>query len=293
MQRFKRLGVFLHNSPSDEAALSYAGIFATLAQSEHVIAIHVREPDEDDSADPDPAAFAEETRRRLPDPVAKITEVEVHSGTGVGEILQCAQKFDLDMVVVGRRLPSDQLGIGADFARLARKAPCNVLIVPERVHTHLSRISVAVDFSPHSERALEQGLAIARGSGDAQPQVLVHTNAHVGYGYSKLGLNLHEAISERIAANTKKLEELVARMNTTGVKVAVTATASDDHAAAIHEVAVANKMDMIVVGSRGHGSIILLGSTAERILHQSLLPVLIVKQKGETVPVLEALFGAG
>jgi nucleotide-binding universal stress UspA family protein len=52
-------------------------------------------------------------------------------------------------------------------------------------------------------------------------------------------------------------------------------------------------MDMIVVGSRGlsRSAAAILGSTAERVLTCSPLPVLIVKRKGETVHLLDALLG--
>ncbi len=290
MQRFKKLGVFLHNSPSDSAALAYAGVFATLAQSESVLGVHVREPQEGDGADPELATFEAAVRKQLPPTVAQITKVEVHEGTGVGEILRSARDLDLDMIVVGRRLPSDQLGVGSDFSRLARKAPCNVLVVPQYARPHLGRVCVPVDFSEHSKRALAQAVVIAKASGDAHPQLVVHSNSSIGYGYSKLGLNLPEAIAERQQATRLQLEEFVADLDTAGIDVELVCTTADEAETAILEVAVAHKMDLILVGSRGTGSLFMLGSTAERVLHTSVLPVLIVKEKGETTPILDVLF---
>lgn len=289
MKRFRRLGVFLHNSPADAAALAYAGVFATLAQSESMLCVHVREPERPD--DPEVPAFEAEVRRQLPDAVAQITKVEVHEGTGVPEILRSARDLDLDMVIVGRRLPSDQLGIGSNFARLARKAPCNVLVVLQDARPHLGRVLVAIDFSAHSKRALEQGIAIARASGVARPQLIVHSNSSIGYGYAKLGVTLPEAIAERQQVLREKLEAFVADLDTAGLDVELVPTCSDHAETAILEVAVARKMDLVVIGSRGTGSVFMLGSTTERVVHDALLAVLIVKNKGETVPILDALFG--
>jgi nucleotide-binding universal stress UspA family protein len=292
MQTYRKLGVFLHDSPADDAALAFAGVLATLAQSDSVLCVRVREPDSE-GPDPDVAAFEAAVRSRLPDEVSRITQVEIRGGTGVAEILRGARDLDLDMMVVGRRLSSDQLGIGTSFARLAHKAPCNVLVVPEGATPHLGRVLVPIDFSAHSKRALEQGLELARASGDAQPQLVMHSNSPVGYGYTKLGMSLAEAIAERERDTRQRLVDFVADLDTTGVEVEQVCTTAEDTEAAICEVAVARKMDLILVGSRGQSGIFLLGSTAERLLHKSMLPVLIVKEKGETVPFLDALFGTG
>lgn len=292
MQRFKQLGVFLHGSPADDAALDYTSRIAALAGSRSVFCVYVRES-EQEAKDPDPATFEAEVRQRLPKDVAGITQVEVHTGTGVPEILRAARDTGIDMIIVGRRLPSEQLGIGSAFARLARKAPCNVLVVPVHSRPHLERVFVPIDFSEHSKRALEQAVAIARSSGSSKPQLVVHSNSTVGYGYAKLGMSLREAIKQREQTTLEQIRDFICDVDTSGFDVDLICTCSENLELAIREVAVARKMDLIVIGSRGTGSVFLLGSTAERLLLQSVLPVLIVKEKGETVHILDALFGSG
>ena len=290
MQQFKKLGVFLHDSPADTTALAYAGTIATLSKSESVHCIHVPEV-EHSEPDVDVAALEAEVRRQLPAPVAAITKVEVHTGKGVTEILRTARNDELDLVIVGRRLPSEQLGIGTAFARLARKAPCSVLVVPSQARPHLERVFVAVDFSDRSKLALEQGIEIARHSGGDHPQLVVHSNFTVGYGYRKLGVTLSEAVAEREGVCQRQLHEFVTGVDATGIDVELVCTSAQQTEVAIQEVAVARKMDLMVLGSRGVSSVFMLGSVAERVLAHSLLPVLIVKEKGETVAILDALFG--
>ena len=290
MERFKKLGVFLHDSPADETALAYTAAIASLGRSESVYCIHVRDPELDED-DPDSATLEADVHRALPDAVAKITKVEVHRGTGVAEILRSARDDELDLIIIGRRLPSEQLGIGSAFARLARKAPCSVLVVPLQARPHLERLFVPVDFSAHSKMALEQAIAIARIGGAAKPQLAVHSNFTVGYGYSKLGLKLSEAIAKRETVCNTQLREFVADVDTSGLDVEFVCTNSQDPEVVIQEAAIARKMDLIVIGSRGTGSVFMLGSTAERILLHSVLPVLVVKKKGETLPILDVLFG--
>ncbi|MBU0637805.1 MAG: universal stress protein [Planctomycetes bacterium] len=292
MDRFRRLGVFLDESPADAEALAFTGRFAALADSESVLCIHVRDRrGEASGPDPEVSAFEARVLAQLPEAVAKRTKVEVHSGSGIAEILRSARDLELDLIIVGRRLPAEQMGVGSTFTRLARKAPCSVLIVPNHVRTHLSRLLVPVDFSEHSHLAAETALAIARSSGAAHPQVIVQTIYSIGYGFKKTAVSLTEAVARRESVAHQKIAEFVAKLDTSGVEFESICTCSERTADAVHELAAVLKMDAIVVGSRGLSTpaVVLLGATAEKILLSSPLPVLVVKRKGETTHLLDAL----
>lgn len=291
MQRFKKIGVFLHDSPSDDGALAFAARFASLAQSESVHCVHVHENGSSDTPEPEPAQFEAKVRSQLPDEIARKTTVQLSAGSGVSEILRCARDQELDLVCVGRRLPSAQLGIGSSFARLARKSPCNVLVVPHHVSPHMSRLIVPVDFSDHAKLAVEQAIAIAHASGKERAEILVHSVVSVGYGYQKLGLSLHEAGTQLEVKTRERLNKFVAGFDTKGVKLDTISTCSETVEQSIHDLATVRKMDMIVVGSRGQttSAAVLLGGTAEKIMLGSPLPTLVVKNKGETVSLLNAL----
>jgi nucleotide-binding universal stress UspA family protein len=85
--------------------------------------------------------------------------------------------------------------------------------------------------------------------------------------------------------------EFLARLNVGGLKLQTIITSSSRPDEAIIALAVAHKVDMVMVGSRGRTSPwdVLLGSTAERIAMHCPLPVLIVKKKGETLDLLKAI----
>jgi nucleotide-binding universal stress UspA family protein len=257
--------------------------------------VHVREPGAPGEPDPDPAVFQRETLSRLPRTVADRAKVEVHRAVGIPAILRSARDLALDLVVVGRRLPSEQIGIGSAFTRLARKCPCTVLVVPNYARVHLNRILVPVDFSQHSKLALEQALGIARASGSARPEVVVQSVFSVHYGYRKTSGSLHEAVREREQLTRARLDEFVRGVDKRGIELETVCMCSEQVETAIHELAAVRKMDMIVIGSRGSGwtAAVLLGATAERILVTSALPVLIVKEKGETTHLLNTLLGEG
>ena len=295
MQNFRRIGVFLHDSPGDGEALAFAARVAELANSESVLCIHVRDSDEAEDSPPNAKEFQAQILKQLPAAIASRTKVELHSGEGVPAILRGARDLELDLVVVGRRLPSEQLGIGSKFTRLARKCPCNVLVVPNHTRTHLGRMLVPIDFSQHAKMALERAIALARSSGEPHPEVVAHSIYSIGYGYKKTGTSLPKAAGELEEITQNKLKEFVGEVDTTGVAFDTICTCAESIESAVHDLAAVRKMDMIVVGSRGLSwpAAALLGSTAERILVTSPLPVLIVKEKGETTHLLNALLGDG
>ena len=297
MKQYRRIGVFLTGSPADDEALALAGRFAAVAESEKVLCVYVH------GGGPETAGAKsvniEELRERvigaLPDDVAARAEVEVHEGSGIAEILRSARDLGLDLVVKGRRLPAHQAAVGSAFTKLARKSPCSVLIVPNYCRPHISRVLVPVDFSEHAKLALEAALEIARAGAakDERPQVLAHTVYCAGYGYHRLGMDRDEAIAKQAEVTQRKLDEFLEGVDTSGVQFETICTCSEDTAASVHELAAARKMDLVVVGSRGLSATAaaILGGTAEQILQHAPLPVLIVKRKGETVGLLNALLG--
>lgn len=298
MKQYRRIGVFLTGSPADDVALAFAGRFAAVAQSEKVLCVYVHGGGPEGA--PSQSINIDDLRQHvigvLPDDVAAHAEVEVHEGHGVAEILRSARDLELDLVVKGRRLPAHQAAVGSACTKLARKSPCSVLIVPNYCRPHVSRILVPVDFSAHSKLALTAALEIARaGAVDGeQPQVLVQTVYYAGYGYHMLGMDRGQAIAKQAEVTQQSLDEFLADVDTSGVQFETIRTCSEDTAAAVHELAAARKMDMIAVGSRGLSptAAAILGGNAERILLHAPQPVLIVKRKGETVGLLNALLRA-
>ena len=296
MKQYQRIGVFLTGSPADDVALGFAGRCAEAEGAEKILCVYV--PDNGLEETGDQVIDINELREKivglLPASVSNLVEVEVHQSGGIAEILRSARDLELDLIVKGRRLPAHQEAIGSAITKLVRKAPCSVLVVPNYCRPHVSRILVPVDFSEHSKLALAAALEIARASrDDQQAQVLVQSVYCVGYGYHKLGLDLEQAIAKRAEVTQEKLDEFLADIDTSGVQFEAICTCSEDTALAVHELAAARKMDMIVVGSRGLSptAAAILGGTAERIMLHSPQPVLVVKQKGETTSLLNALLG--
>lgn len=291
MERLRKLGIYLNDEPGDNEALAFAGLLARLTKPESIHCIHVRGIEESAGGPaPDPGAIRRRLLEALPADVAGGAEIHVSAATGLPEILRTARDRDLDLLVVGRRLPNDQLGVGTAFYRLARKTPCDVLVAPVGARAHLSRLLVLVDGSAHSRMALETALQLAR-AGGGKPQVLVQSVYGVTYGYHYEGTSLEEARRHREALQREKIEAFLADVDTTGVEFEVVYTCSLNISATAYDLASARHMDAIVIGSRGATlpAIALLGGTTERVLLNAPIPVLLVKRKGETFRFLDAV----
>ncbi len=291
MKALRKLGMYLNDEPGDKETLAFAGLLARLGKPDSIYCIHVRGiEDPVDTPAPEHDRIRRQLLESLPEDMANGIEIHVSEATGLQEMLRTARDRDLDMIVVGRRLPNDQMGLGAAFYRLARKTPCDVLVVPAGARAHLSRLLVLVDGSEHSRMALETAIHIARTSGE-RPQVLVQSVYSVGYGYSYTGKTFEGAAHQMETVTRTRIEEFLADVDTSRVDFNVVYTCSLDIAGASYNLASAGNMDAIVIGSRGATlpAIALLGGTTERVLLNAPVPVLLVKRKGETFGFLNAV----
>ncbi len=292
MKELKRLAVYLDEWADDKDVLAFAGRIALLAESESILCVYLQRHHPDA-----PGAVKHEqfVKSHLPAELHDRLTLEVHQTGAVDVVLKAARDQELDLVLAGRSLPSNQVAVGNAFNRLSRKAPCSVFLIPQDAHVHLSRVLVPVDFSEHSRLAIDAALDIARSSEEATPQVVVQTVFCVDYGYSKSGLTLEEASERMEDLARKRLAAFVADIDTSGVDFELVCSCSEVPEHAISDLAASRKMDMICVGSRGvtSSAVALLGGTAERIIAAVAKPVLIVKRKGETARLLDVLLGRG
>jgi nucleotide-binding universal stress UspA family protein len=292
MGQFTNMGVFLSGAPADEAVLEFAAHMARLG-TRRIYCIHLGDagPFSMEAA-PDLAALQDRVKAALPREVAEHTTCEVQLGRSLIDLYQAARDKDLDLIIVGRRLPSSQLGIGAKFTRIARKSPCSVLVVPEQCRPHFDRILVAVDCSPHSGLSMEAAVDLAKASTSTTPQLVALTVRHVDARHDLAGVSFKESVDAQRHHGQRELEAFIADIDIKGLSVECLVTLSDEPSEAIAEVATVRKMDIVVIGSRGPTRPVaaLLGSTSERVLMSCPMPVLITKEKGETLRLLEAIF---
>ncbi|MEJ2735883.1 MAG: universal stress protein [Anaerolineae bacterium] len=142
------------------------------------------------------------------------------------------------------------------------------------------RILLATDGSSHAQEALAyaQGLALR----DEAQIIVVHA-------FDPVPTYLGESWGDQVIARQVSLGEGVAknaaqRLGKAGVDV-ITEVLEGPPADAILRVADVRECDLIVMGSRGHGTLasLLLGSVSHRVLAHARVPVMIIKAKEEKI----------
>ncbi len=297
MYRYRNVLVGLSLTDRDKNVLRYAGLVCRMAGSERVKFAHLFRA---------PMTHGEYFPDAMPDLPVSVGEMEqdlrssvhrwfrgprgidvtctVEDGNPLYELLNKARSQDIDLLVVGQ----DRRG-SSMAEKLARKAPCSVLIVPPDTEPAIGRILAPVDFSDRSADALDVAVAFADAAGGAAIRCLNVYGAPSGY--YKSGKTLEE-ISELLRQGAEaRFKTFAAGIDFRGLTPTFESVMADDISGAIVEDAGRTNADLIAVGTRGRSdsAAVLLGSVAEEVIRSAQAPVVAVKRKGATLRLLEAL----
>lgn len=134
-------------------------------------------------------------------------------------------------------------------------------------------VLAAVDLSAESAQVITKAISLQK-LNSAQLS-LVHVLEPISYMYGDIAINVSEIQAKNRAASELELNKLVEEKNLTNCRCV---TLAGNAASEIHQYAEDNKVDLIVTGSHGrHGVQLLLGSTANSILHGAKCDVLAVR----------------
>jgi len=205
---------------------------------------------------------------------------EVREGNPLEHVLSEAEALKADLVVVGQKREAADRGILA--GNLVRKAPANVLIVPEYAPAQISHIVVPVDFSPYSVKALETALALRRTLGASVRITCVNV-----YELPNLNIYLVEKIEDvrrmvvedRRAAFRDFLKRYAGAEADT-IETAFVERQSSSVASCIYGYARQQGANLLVMGAKGHSQVerLLLGSVSESLLKiDGDVPMLVIR----------------
>lgn len=144
----------------------------------------------------------------------------------------------------------------------------------------LNNVLAATDFSGSSRHAADRAARVARETG-ARLQLLHVVSGSALVGLQQL-LGLGDPVEQSLVEETELALETLARELTLGRQVAVESKlVRGSVPTEIGRQADAFDADLVVLGARGAGFArrLLPGSTAERLLHKTLRPLLVVRQK--------------
>ncbi len=104
---------------------------------------------------------------------------EVIEGEPVNSLLKFIKLHDIDLVLIGKSASGVQFNTLGE--KLARKAPCSVMIIPDGTHPAYKNITAACDFSNHSIDALDVTHAFTKSAGLKSFTCLHVYNVPTGY----------------------------------------------------------------------------------------------------------------
>ncbi|MEM6524146.1 MAG: universal stress protein [Bacteroidota bacterium] len=207
-------------------------------------------------------------------------------------MLELADKFDADVIIAGQKktLP----GQAGTTMRLARRAICNLLIVPEtvkKVEPKAEKLMVPIDFSSYSKLALEQAIDFALKTPTVKSIVCQNVySVPVGYHYTGKSFEEFGEIMHKHAQD--KFKKFIQKIDTKGYKIEekYSLDVNDNLASDIYDLADEVQPDFIFIGAKGRtaAAALFLGSLAEQMVNDKMNhPLLITRYKGQSAGLIE------
>ena len=304
MEKYKRIMVGLDLTEADLPLIAYSAYIAEISGAESVYFVHVVNnleledlhasigelgsyaPVDEQRKD----QMAEEVRTTFENHSHIETNFEVIEGNTLKEMLHWAMVKHINLIMVGRKPEEHTEHLISE--KLARKAPCSVMIIPRDTVPLISKILLPVDFSEHSKVCMDEAISIANIVGGVKISAL---NVYrVPIGYYKLG-KTYEEFAEIMHNNARKhSEDFMKKIDTKGTDITPVFKLEDEKAPAKYIIDYANthEFNLLMIGSKGRtgAAAILLGSVAEKLIKEHLeIPLLVVKIKDENMGFLQAL----
>ncbi|MBN2466638.1 MAG: universal stress protein [Deltaproteobacteria bacterium] len=311
MYRYRHLMVALSLGEQDESSIRYAALVSTLAKCERVTFLHTTStldiPEEIRAEYPDLAHPGDEfARNAMQELVSKYYDgppevellFEVAEGSPLVELLRRARDHEIDMIIMGKR--REPTADGTLPEKLARKAPCSVLLVPEGGNASFASVLVPTDFSENSIDAMDVAVAFASAAGIDEIHCL-HAYS-VPLGYYKTGKS-YEEFAEIMRGHAEKKYQEYLRYNVCqgdtvcelrdlkGITITPIFKLAAKAAHAIEAVVKEHEIDLLIIGARGRRAAagVLLGSVTEHQIRTTTIPILAVKKKGTGMSIIDAL----
>jgi len=300
MDRFKNILLALNLTEMDSPVIQFASIISRMAELDNIYHVHVNRslhiPDKIREKYPQlqplkqfsESAMQEKSIKHFENKDFDSSHFKAIEGNPLKELLSDIARKDIDLVLLGRK--TDVKGTHLLPVKIARKAPCSVLVVPEGITPSIKKILVPIDFSQNSFRAVDVAVAFAA----SKPQVSIQF-LHVyqlPIGYSKTG-KTDVQFGEIMKSNAiKSYIDFIKKIDLKEVPTSVEFVLNEKPAEAIKDAIDKDKIDLVVLGARGmsENAGILLGSVTENLLLTTNVPLIAVKKKGEGLKFLEALF---
>lgn len=301
MYPFNRLLVGLALRGKDEVTLKSVDLCMKMTQAKRVYFVHIVDPRRLREVTPEEEQAAEEDvpeheriLRHMRGLVARACgphketdyRFDVLYGQRLGKMVEYAIDKDIDLIVIGSEKDASRV-----FPeKVARGAPCSVLVVPETAKPQVNRILVPTDFSKLSAEAMKVAISCCQLiEGET---LTVHHVLQVPSGYHKTGKSYEEVSSKMREQSIKECDEFLEQFETEGLPINVECAISNRIVKSIAKSEQENDANIIFIGARGRTgpTAFLLGSVTEKLIRTTSVLLMAVKKKGANMSFLQALF---
>lgn len=303
MQSLKRLLVILDVNEHDDVVLDFVNRISGVMKPEHIAFVHVAE-------DLDiPRAIVEKYPGLIPSIDESINQaiegklsnykyisehpsikIETLGGVPMDVISKYLREHDMDLLVVARGSDDEK---EVDYLqKLIRRSSCSVAVVPPSISDNIKNLLVPMDFSNNSCMALE--LAAILSSKHKDMHVYGLHIYKLPHGYFKTGLSKEEFIEEMVKNAKQEIGNFIERsgIDQDRFTMQYSMYSKEGIPAMINRFAFSHNIDAIVLGSRGGNTIssFFLGRVTEALINRDqYLPMFVVKNKGESLKIWEAI----
>jgi nucleotide-binding universal stress UspA family protein len=300
MKRFKHLLVHLDLAGiHDLTAVRYASAVSRLGRSRRVEFVHTGPAPTffggtlNDSPDRTAAWLRQANvgverliHRDFRGPEGCRVGVRVLGGAGFHDLLDQLRQGDTDLILVGKSETNS-----AFVEKLARKAPCSVMVLPPGRSVAYRRILVTTDFSDDSARAMEVAVAFAKAR--KLKQLRCFHAYQITRGHLKTGIPRGRFREELESWAQNRYREFQKAVTWGRLSATFACEESPVVARAILRQAGEQRSDLLVMAARGKDALAaaLLGSTTAQVVRETRIPTLVVKPKGAGRNLLDLLFG--
>jgi nucleotide-binding universal stress UspA family protein len=224
------------------------------------------------------------------DPELKISiGFVVREGQLSKKILKLANEKSIDLILVGKK--TSIAGSGVVSQRLARRASCSLLIVPENSLPKVKKILVPSDFSDYSKDALEEAVEIAE-KNKGKSEIICQNVYSVPSGYHFTGKSYKEFSDIMLKHAEINYKKFIRKIDTKGHKIKPIYTKDEDDDPVIDIISKAEETnaDIIIIGAKGRtaATALFIGSLAERLIQiNDKVPLLVTRPKGKNAGIIE------
>lgn len=213
-------------------------------------------------------------------------ETEVVQGTPVYTVAQYAERAGVHLVVLTThgRGGLSRAWLGSVSDGLIRSLEIPILLVrpgenlaDRRAPVHPRRVLIPLDGSRLSERILPHAIALAGESN--VDYLLLHAIAPALRADGR-GIHVDEVREEEIEGRAHRyLTEMADRLRARGLQVELSVQAHPSPPQAILEAAIRQSADLIAMTTHGRGGLsrLVLGSTADKVIRDAPVPVLVFR----------------